>query len=57
MSGLHGADYWPYVWASYALTLTSLGLLAVLTFARLRHWAARAKAAAAETADQEGGHV
>jgi heme exporter protein D len=57
MSGLEGGDYWPYIWASYGLTLASLGLLGVLTFARLRHWAARAKAVAAENQDREPGHV
>jgi heme exporter protein D len=44
MSGLESSDYWPYIWASYALTLGGLGVLASLTVQRLLHWSRKAAA-------------
>lgn len=44
MSGLETSDYWPYIWASYALTFGGLFVLALFTWQRLRHWAGRAAA-------------
>lgn len=35
---------WPYVWASYALTVTVVGALALTVTFRLRHWSKRARA-------------
>ena len=34
---------WPYVWAAYALTLSTLALLAGATMWRARYWGARAR--------------
>lgn len=33
---------WPFVYAAYALTVGSLGVLAVVTVLRLRAWTKRA---------------
>ncbi len=35
---------WPYVLASYGVTLASLAVLAVAQLLRLRHWSKRARA-------------
>jgi hypothetical protein len=34
---------WAYVTPAYALTIIGLGALALATFLRARHWAARAR--------------
>jgi hypothetical protein len=48
MSGLETNDYWAYIWASYAIAVGSLGLLAGFAYLRLKRWAAKAGAATAE---------
>lgn len=35
---------WPYVLASYALTVIVMAALALVVMLRLRHWSGRAKA-------------
>lgn len=39
-----GAQYWPYIWASYALVFSGVTMLALFTLLRLRRWADKAKA-------------
>jgi hypothetical protein len=34
---------WPYIWASYAVTLVVVGGLTAIVLARLRHWSGRAR--------------
>lgn len=58
MSGFDNTDYWPYIIAAYAVTFAGVGAVAAFTFARLKHWAAKAAPYMRETkTDAEMGDV
>lgn len=42
MTGLENTDYWPYIIAAYAITAAAVLGIVAFTFARLKHWAAKA---------------